>query len=70
MFMVRVSGGERQEPQLFPRLFEEQEMEAFNPNTLNVGKNFFENNTRVQTKDLPDKYSQAAHKTNPMNRKL
>jgi len=70
MFMIRVSGGERQEPQLFPRLFEEPEMEAFNPNTLNVGKNFFENNTRVQTKDLPDKYSQAPHKTNPINRKL
>jgi hypothetical protein len=70
MFMVRVSGGERSEPQLFPRLFEEPEMEAFNPNTMNVGKNFFENNTRVQVKDLPEKYSKTSHKTAPINRKL
>jgi hypothetical protein len=70
MFMVRVSGGERSEPRLFPRLFEEPEMEAFNPNTMNVGKNFFENNTRVQMKDLPEKHSKQQHKTSPINRKL
>jgi hypothetical protein len=55
MYLVRVAGGERKEPQMFSRLFAETEMDAFNPNILNVGKNFFENNTRVQMKDLPTK---------------
>jgi hypothetical protein len=70
MYMVRVSGGERSEPHLFPRLFEEPEMEAFNPNTMNVGRNFFENNTRVQMKDLPEKYSRTPHKTTTINKKM
>lgn len=70
LYMVRVSGGAREDPQLFPRLFEEPEMEDFNPNTMNVGKNFFENNTRIQMKDVPEKYSKAPHKTTPINSKL
>jgi hypothetical protein len=70
MYMIRVTGGEREEPHLFPRLFEEPEMEAFNPNSMNIGRNFFENNTRVQMKDLPEKYSKEPHKTTTINRKL
>lgn len=66
MYMVRVTGGERKEPQLFPGLFEEPEMEAFNPNTANIGKNFFENNTRIQLKGIPEKYSKIPHNTNKM----
>jgi hypothetical protein len=70
MYMVKVSGGHRSEPMLFPNLFVEPEMEAFNPNTVNVGKNFFENNTRVQLKNNPEKYSQQQHQTQAINRKI
>jgi hypothetical protein len=52
MYHIRVTGGERKDPQLFPGLFEKPEMAPFNPNTLNIGKNFFENHTRVQVKGL------------------
>jgi hypothetical protein len=68
--MVKVSGGHRSEPMLFPNLFAEPEMETFNPNTVNVGKNFFENNTRVQLKDNIEKFSQQQHKTQANNRKI
>ena len=64
LFMVNVSGGQRSEPVLFPNLFAEHDMEAFNPNTVNVGRNFFENNTRVQLKDYPEKYSKQPHMNN------
>jgi hypothetical protein len=70
MYMVNVCGGKRNEPMLFPNLFAEYEMEPFNPNTMNVGQNFFENNTRVQLKDHPEKYSKKQHMTQPINKKL
>jgi hypothetical protein len=70
LYMVKVSGGHRSEPMLFPNLFEEPEMETFNPNTVNVGKNFFENNTRVQLKDNLEKFSQQQHKTQAITRKI
>lgn len=56
MYMVNVTGGYREEPQIFNNLFEEPEINPFNPNTLNVGNNFFENNTRIQLKDSNNKY--------------
>jgi hypothetical protein len=37
--------------QPFPGLFEKQHFQQFNPNTENVGKNFFQNCTQQQLKD-------------------
>ena len=38
--------------QPFPKLFEEQQFNKFNPNVCNLGKNLFDNSTRVQLKNL------------------
>ena len=46
MYKVNVSG--RNEIQPFPDLFKEQLFDPFNPNTLPVGTNVFNNSTREQ----------------------
>lgn len=38
----------RQETQPFPGLFKKEKFDKFNPNTCDLGKNKFNNNTRVQ----------------------
>ena len=50
MYVCQVK--EKNEPQPFPDLFTEQRFEAFNPNECNLGRKFFDNNTRVQLKNL------------------
>lgn len=42
----------REERQPFPKLFEQQTFADFNPNVCNLGKNLFDNCTRVQLKNL------------------
>lgn len=61
---------QQQQPQPHPRLFEEQEINLFNPNPLNIGKNYFDNNTRIQLKDVSEQYSNKPHITSAINRKL
>ncbi len=43
---------ERVETQPYPGLFTEQKFDTFNPNECNLGRKFFDNNTRVQLKNL------------------
>jgi hypothetical protein len=54
MYTVKVSG--RNETQPFPGLFAEQTFAPFDPNTGGVGKDIFNNNTRVQMLDGPPCY--------------
>lgn len=74
LYMVHVSGGERKEPLLFNHLFQENDFSSSNNNNFNInmeiGKNLFENNTRIQLKDIPEKYSRKQHQTPHINRKL
>lgn len=42
----------RREIQPFPRLFREENFNTFDPNVCNVGRNMFDNCTRVQLKNL------------------
>lgn len=50
LYQVEVVG--RQEIQTHPALFYQQQFEPFNPNTLNLGTDIFNNATRQQLKDL------------------
>ena len=50
--MYHVQMGESNDIQPHPALFYEERFEAFNPNTCGVGYNIFDNNTRVQLKDI------------------
>jgi len=50
MYSVTVSGRNVEQP--FPELFSTPQMESFNPNTCNIGRNIFDNCTRQQVKDL------------------
>lgn len=47
-----VSGPPAQQP--FPKLFEKERFNNFNPNVCNLGKKLFDNCTRVQLKSLSD----------------
>lgn len=46
MYQVEAVG--RKEQQQFPGLFQEQQFAPFNPNTCDLGKDLFNNSTRVQ----------------------
>lgn len=50
LYQVEVVG--RQEPQTHPALFEEPYFQPFNPNTLGLGGELFNNSTRQQLKNL------------------
>ena len=39
--------------QQFPGLFQREVFDHFNPNTNNLGNSFFNNNTRMEIKDIP-----------------
>ena len=50
LYQVEVIG--RQEIQTHPALFQQEQFQPFNPNTLNLGTDIFNNATRQQLKDL------------------
>jgi hypothetical protein len=50
LYRVEVVG--RQEVQNHPALFNQEQFAPFNPNTLNLGTDIFNNSTRQQLKDL------------------
>lgn len=47
----------RYEKQTHPELFNSPNLSSFNPNTLNIGKDLFNNSTRQQTKSLNDNFN-------------
>lgn len=50
--LYHVNVGGRNESQPFTDLFNKPDLGSFNPNTFNVGRNLFANNTRQQIKDV------------------
>ena len=50
LYNVEVKGDYVEQP--YPQLFEEPNLAEFNPNKYNVGKDLFNNNTRVQYKNI------------------
>ena len=50
MYQVKVDGTQLNQP--FPDLFRQQQFQQFNPNECDMGKNFFDNCTRQQVKEL------------------
>ena len=52
LYAYKIDGSSAHQP--FPKLFEEEKFNKFNPNVCNLGKNLFDNSTRIQLKNLSD----------------
>lgn len=53
LYNVRVPPPSQPVQQQFPGLFQREVFDHFNPNTDNLGNNFFNNSTRTEIKDIP-----------------
>ena len=53
LYNVSVPASSQPVNQKFPRLFQREVFDHFNPNTNNLGNSFFNNSTRTDIKDIP-----------------